>query len=577
MGMRALPLPLSALGLSALTLVACGDDGGGSGPVDSMDGAVTDLAQVDGGREPMAYPAADVPPSTVRQGVRRDVFRVPGTTPPPNPRTAEATPAALDATQVLRYRRDVSPPVEARAILIAMPGFLGGGGSFDGLARALVAAGLPSGEALEVWAIDRRSNLLEDRRGADAAEALGDPEIADGYYYDGASVGGEVFGRFMRQADVGYMSEWGLATHAEDLRAVIARVPESERRARVFLLGHSLGASFAEAYAAWRFGEGPEAIRGFEELAGLVLVDGLLGDSPASETTYREGASMGGIPQPGLDRIREATRFTELPLLGVAIYTRTEILALRAAVDPTGVVSDSDRNRMLGTLLGLSRSRVPPMDNAAAIALGFDDDHGPLAFARARLGALVGPTEDYAGLFGGETLQRPSDPATTYRWQDASESGEVTSIADIAAAFTHGRSNFAEWYFPTRLPVDLAAVGGAAIPEDGWQAAEGLRSFDGHAIDAPVLAVACGLIGDAGRYEALRSRLVTNVGEGRPQAGATRDIEAGFTVVDATELAHLDPTLASDPATNPTIGATLTFVDLHAAAGGVTIGTMVME
>ncbi len=567
---RSLTAWLTALAL----LTACGDDDD-PGPPDAAPDAGLDA----GDPAPAMYPEATMPAATTPvPGVRREVFHVAGTTPPPNPVTGGETPAELNVTQVLRYRRDVDPPAEARAILVAMPGFLGGGGSFDGLARALVSAGLADGGGdVEVWAIDRRANLLEDLRGADAAEALGDPEVADGYYFHDATVGGEAFAGFVRQSAVDYMSEWGLATHVEDLHAVIGTVPEAERRRRVFLMGHSLGASFAEAYAAWRFGEGDDATHGFDELAGLILVDGLLGAEPTTETEYREGQSMGGIPQPGLDEIRAETRFFALPLLGVAVYARTEVLGLRALQDPALVVDDSGRDRVLATLSGLAPTRVPPMDNATAMALGFDDAHGPLAFARARLGTLVGPTENYGGLFGGEMLQRPSDPETTYRWTDAPEAGEITSIDDLARAFTHGRSNFAEWYFPVRLPVDLAAVGGAAIAEDGWQASEGLRSFDGAAIDLPILAVACGLIGDPARYDELRARLTTPVGAGRPAAGATRDTDAGLRVVDATDLAHLDPNLSSDRAANPTIEETSTFVGLHAAAGGVTIDALVME
>ncbi len=555
----------------ALTLLAgCGDD--------ATDAPAEDMEVPIDAAPPIDHPFAEMPASTVaEEGVRRDVFRVPGATPPANPVTGDETPSELNFTQVLRYRVDADPPAEARAIVVAMPGFLGGGGSIDGLARALVREGLEGGEAIEVWAIDRRANLLEDLRGADAAEAQDDPEIADGYYYEEETVGGVEFEGYVRQSQVPYMSEWGLATHVEDLHAVIGVIPEEHRKTRTFLLGHSLGASFAEAYAAWRFGDGDAAFNGFDELAGIILVDGLLGASPSAEEDYLEGQTVGGLPQPGLNGIRERTRFTELPLLGVAIYTRTEILSLRALLDPTGVVEDIRRDIVLGQLLSLNRQDIPPMENAAAIAIGFDDQHGPLAFARAKLGTLVGPTEEYMGLLGDDTLLRPSDPETTYTWTDAPDADEVTSIADISQAFTHGRSNFAEWYFPSRLPVDLAAVGGAAIAEDGWQADAGLRSFDGAAIDAPILAVACGLIGDPSRYDALRDRISAPVGDGRPQAGATRDEAAGLTIVDAVEIAHLDPTLSSDPDANATIPETLSFVGLHAAAGGVTVPAMVME
>src|SRR3990172_12416898 len=57
------------------------------------------------------------------------------------------------------WLRDAGPP---RAILILVPGFLGGAATFQPLARQLVAATRGS---VEVWAVDRRPNQLEDRRG----------------------------------------------------------------------------------------------------------------------------------------------------------------------------------------------------------------------------------------------------------------------------------------------------------------------------------------------------------------------------------------------------------------------------
>ena len=72
--------------------------------------------------------------------------------------------------QVVRYRVDTGKdaPKPARAILLLMPGFLGGAGSFDSLARAIVRRSTAEAP-LEAWALDRRSNLLEDRTGLDAA------------------------------------------------------------------------------------------------------------------------------------------------------------------------------------------------------------------------------------------------------------------------------------------------------------------------------------------------------------------------------------------------------------------------
>lgn len=561
--------------------LACGDDDAPA-PTDAGTDTTVELdADVDAGGA-RDFPAERPPLSTVpAAGVRREIFLVPGATPPANPTTGDATPSELDFTQVLRYRRDVTPAAPARAIVICMPGFLGGGGSFEGLARALVRLGL-DGEAIEVWAIDRRSNLLEDLAGMDAAEVAGDPEIAQGYYFGSDTVGGEPFAGYLAQDDVPYLSEWGLETHVEDLRRVIALVPEAERRDRVFLLGHSLGASFTEAYAAWRFGDGDDAVSGFEELAGLILVDGALGDSPSTEEAYRGGSSGGAFPSPGLDGLREGgSRYTALPLLGIDVYARAEISSLRALAAPDAVVADPGRNRVLATLSGISPARFPAMTNEAALAFAFDDQLQPLGFVRAKLGRLTGgPIEEYESALAPVTLLRPSDPDATYSWEDAPlrDPDEHTPVRNLAESFVHGRSNFAEWYFPTRLPLDLSAVGGANVDENGWQAMVGLRSFDGELIDAPVLAIANALVGDATRYEAVRARLAATIGEGRRNAGQTRvgeggvANELGFRIVDAVDLEHLDPVFSDETIeTNPVPSAVVQFVGEHAVEGTIAI------
>lgn len=512
----------------------------------------------------MDWPASEVPASHVLEGgVVRDVIRLPASVPPPNPTTGDATPAELNFTQVARYHLEGA--TSARAIVLAMPGFLGGAGSFDRLARELVRLGGSDPAPIEVWAIDRRSNLLEDLRGLDAAEAEESPEIAKGYYLGRDTVGGDAFEGYLEQADVPYMSEWGLATHVEDVRRLIELVPAADRGEHVFLMGHSLGGSFAETFAAWRFEDG---VRGAELLAGVILVDGAQGETPASETDYREGTSGGFMPSPGLNGTRERQRFVELPLLGTAVYTSAEILSLEAQLMPDAVVEDRDREQLLVTLLGLpGRPSVPPMTNAAALGWGFDDASNGLSFAAVSCGTSTGgPTAEYDSLLGARLIQ-PSDPTATYGWVDAYDADppEHTPIAALAASWTLGRTNFGEWYFPQRLPLDLSAVAGLAVAADGWQASEGLRAFDGALMDAPVLAIAAGLRPVAS-YEASRMRGAP-IGAGRPHAGTARTDELAYRIVDATFMTHIDPLSAPDSPANPVPDAILAFVGEHVGAG----------
>lgn len=512
------------------------------------------------------WPLSEVPASHTLEGdVVRDVLRVPAPSPPPNPLSGVPTPAELDFTQIARYHR--AGATEARAIVLAMPGFLGGAGSFDRLARELVRLGGTDPAPIEVWAIDRRSNLLEDLRGLDAAEAEGNPDIAKGYYFGSDTVGGEPFAGFLDGADAAYASEWGLSTHVNDLRALIERVPAADRVGHVFLLGHSLGGTFAETFAAWRFEDG---VRGAELLAGVILVDGSQSETPSSETDYRDGTTGGFMPSPGVNGTREGQVFVELPILGVGVYASAEILSLEAQVAPDAVVEDRDRERLLATLLGLSMAEVPPMTNEAALGWGFDAASNGLSFAAVSCGAAMGgPTEEYDSLLGARLIH-PSDRMATYSWIDAPDAtpAEHTPIASLAASWVLGRTNFAEWYFPQRLPIDLGAVAGLAVTDGSWQAAEGLRAFDGALMDAPVLAIAAGLR-SVDSYAASRMRGAP-IGPGRPHAGTARTDELAYRIVDATFMTHIDPLTAPDSPENPVPDAILAFVAEHVAPGATT-------
>lgn len=557
--------------------MACGDDSSSldAGDAEVLDAGAGDSGAGDSGADagsdagsdagPLPdYPEQTVPSSRVVDGVRIETVEVDVPAPPPNPTTDVETPAALNKIRVQRYRRDVEPAAEANSIVIAMPGILAGAASLDGLARGLVTE---SDDVVEVWIVDRRSNALEDLRGMNTAERSENAEIATQYYRGEASIGGESFPGLLAQSELGYMSEWGLATLARDVHALIGNVDEEHRRERVFLLGHSLGASFAEAYAAWRFEDGT---RGAEELAGIVLVDGALGSESISEEEYNEGFSSGGFGSSGLEGIREDSPALAIPFLGIDIYILAEQMALRARFDPEGVVDDSQRDDSLSLLLGYPRNAVPTFTNNAAFGLPFDDASGALAFARLGVGEPLGDTEAFTSLLG-EELTRPvlSDGAVV--WQDGPASGEASTMEEFTRSFTAGPTNYAEWYFPARLPLDLAASSGASLAEDSWQAEQGLRSFDGALIDAPILAVACALVGSTTRYDAIRERVAQVIGEGRPLSGASRADEGAFVVIDATDLLHLDPGVAAESSRNPTIGATAAFLAENSADGAVVV------
>jgi hypothetical protein len=521
----------------------------------------------DSGPQSQDWPAPVVPGSEVPEtGVRREMVQVAGFTPPANPITNGKGPAALDATVVYRYRIDSTPATPVRAVVIAVPGFLAGAGALDTLARALVRRGAAKSQPIEVWAIDRRANLLEDRRGFAAAALAGNPEIATGYYFGSDTVGRKAFAGFLQQTDVDYESEWGLAVHVEDLHRVIQKVPQDQRKARVFLLGHSLGSIFAEAYGAWRFDDGT---RGFDELAGFVFLDGALGAQPISAATYQNGQTTTALPLAGLDEIRRSTRYSALPLLGLRSFARSEILAQRNVVAPDVVVADADRDQTFTFLLGLTT--VPKLTNKAAMGFSFDRQFAGLTFIDATLGAVTGgAVGKYQSTLFSRQLLHPTDSTATYGWDDSSTATPppLSNLDAFSRAYSSASGNFLEYYFPARLSLDLAAVGGANLSTSSWQAQAGLRSFDGPANDAPGLAVAGGLA-SMDEMTAIGARLAPTVGAGRPSAGAQRNAAAGFQVVDATNLAHVDVVTGSEDARNPVHAAVEEFVRANAAAGTV--------
>lgn len=575
----------------AVGLWACDDGGGTSEPVEpdstlltpdstvpdaapdvAPDGPLPDVAEPDAGVDaqpdmapPPDHPNETPPETDERDGVVRTMVSIAGVEAPPNPETGGATPAELNRAHYARYHAVGEPA--PHAIVVGMPGILAGSGSLDALARALVKRAAEADRPIEVWAIDRRSNPLEDLRGVNTAEVAADPEIAWRYYFGDQTIDGAPFGDFVEQGAVDYMSEWGLAVHVGDVRQIMQQIPQPLRRGHVFLMGHSLGAMFAEIYAGWRFEDGTT---GAEELAGLILVDGAPLNEPVTEEEWREGSALGFFALPGVDTQRaRGPRFLEIPLVGATVFVLGEIMGLRILEDPEGVVADPQRDRLLGLLSTRPANALPQMTNEAALGMAFGFDFMPLAFAKVRSGTVDGPVETYTNLVQEEGI-RPADKERVYGWIDALDADPpgFTPIALFAEGFTGGRSNFAEWYFPLRLSADINAAAGAGLAEESWQVAQGLTATAGPQNDAPIISIA----GDLFRVPEMtgvKERVAPTVGEGRPAAGATRDEPEGWTLIDATFMGHLDVTMAADAPGNPVPAAVDAFIERHTAEGTI--------
>lgn len=503
------------------------------------------------------------------QRIRREIFTVAGA-------PADATLPAAVGSQVVRYRLDASPPKPARAVLLFLPGFLEGAGAADAFARAVVRRSTADA-ALEVWALDRRSNLVEDHRGLDAAIAQRNANLATSYYFEHAALEGKTFDGFLTAAQASAMADWGLPTMVADVRAVVERFPAEARRARVFLAGHSLGGQFAAEYAAWD--QGGKALG--EELAGLLMLDAVTGGEGQSDAVTQAQYEVDGVPdpdlgtQPGLKDIHDGTPFITLPLLETRLYPVGAIAALRARLDPDGFDPDAQRSQALQLLF--STDKLPRITNEAALGLAFDDQSCPLVDARVSLGqATGGPLEEVASPLGG-TVRRPSDPSATYRWLrfDQVTPKEHTAMADFTIAWTRPTVDFGEWYFPTRLGLDGAAAASLILDPSSWQTTKyGLRASHGRQLELPMLVEATSLSGGtAAGYDHLKA-LAAPLGDGRPFAGKTRAEPEAFRAVAHPELTHLDPLDGADlpgTVTGTWYDTVAGFLLDHSPAGSVSV------
>ena len=72
-----------------------------------------------------------------------------------------------------------------------MPGFLVGANEFQIFGKQLVYMAKTQKNAnIEVWAVERRPNCIENLTGLEAAEAAADPQIAIDYYWYGKEING---------------------------------------------------------------------------------------------------------------------------------------------------------------------------------------------------------------------------------------------------------------------------------------------------------------------------------------------------------------------------------------------------
>jgi hypothetical protein len=431
----------------------------------------------------------------------------------PLPTSFGARPAACDWLSYLRYRSADGPAASADAdrILVAQPGILEGAGAFDSVARSTVARAAEQGSHIEFWALDRRSNCLEDRTGI----ASGDQHTAVDYYYRGKQVAGRTFAGYVGNDRLGWMARLGIEqTVRDEYDLLAAELPDpSLRKDKVLCGGHSLGGVITGYFAAADF-DGDRATTadaGYNQCAGYFALDttvstslGDLSGSIPDDTNLPDIGLGHGAVQAGLDSGLLPRSLSAPVLLNPETMTVLAIAGL-GAVQAPGAEADLPRylpananirttNRFLFSrdaatfLSGTPALEDFRLTNEALLGTFMDDHSVPLAFLQSSVGFFDGGPvadknfpaanggDDRPGLFGTEYKAIPAQPdGPLYTWRNYDRVGdpddpghrsadgtpftsaakEVTDIQELARSMAEQPLDFTEQYFPTKLVTDI--------------------------------------------------------------------------------------------------------------------------
>lgn len=341
-------------------------------------------------------------------------------------------------------RPNAAPP---NAIVIFVPGFLGGAGTFSPLAEQLVTK---FNGNLEVWTVDRRPNQLEDRRGSEYTSALigaatTDDEVRDALYAgtffylpepDDGSVDTNENGLVdpptelpdalgnprsyvrLEQDDARFFAHWGVDTYVRDWKVLVdsARAIVGEDGVVLFG-GHSQGTYWASVFAAYDFDPNPAVVdAGYSHVDGLLLLEGGGGRGPSptapSRTTYEN--TVAALEQPGgPDVFLGSFQGIEPSLLGpgaeLAGLAGIHLPSEAAIIQRTPVFLNPPFSLFFGA----------PVDNRTLIGLFIDDDFQPFTAFRASIGFSddgVNIFSPAAGAFAEFYVTQPN--ASLRTWKD---------------------------------------------------------------------------------------------------------------------------------------------------------------
>jgi hypothetical protein len=337
--------------------------------------------------------------------------------------------AAPNLNTVSTLRTAIPKPSGAppRAILILVPGFLGGAGNFTPLAEQLVRR---FNGNLAVWAVDRRPNQLEDRRGElhgrarfEANDTAGFVDALQFYFpdidgpngtnpfptgpgdldVDGDGVfdppfalpdalGGASAYQQLAQNDARFAAYWGLDTYVRDWKILVDEARAIVGPHGVVLFGgHSAGTGFAGIFAAYDFDAGPGVDPARDHIDGVLLLEGGgPGNGSANVSFTLNGASQPAVPRPtsaaAYDALVAQLATPGGPDVFLPTFSGAVVSSLGAAAELAGL----DGSFRAGQASLVQRTSLfrsfpfnlilgAPMTAESVIGLFIDDDHSPVA------------------------------------------------------------------------------------------------------------------------------------------------------------------------------------------------------
>lgn len=370
----------------------------------------------------------------------------------PAPRDNGEPPEACDYVKFLRFKlrsstydpKNAATHEDTDAFFLMMPGVIEGANGFEYLGRNMVyLAKTHHNMNIEVWAVDRRANCLEDTSpepymdqiyyeghlNGNTYNTLTEKhdacvDLLIGYYYEEAALpNGKTFHGWVTNKEMPYLSDFGLKMNTEDLFKIIQEmVPDiKERETKLFVGGHSLGGIHASMFAGWDLDGDPETLEdaGYMNCAGLFALDSTV--TPTTEI-FKEmmvpmlpldiNALLDGMTEPlyedlvNMLRKGSLSRRLPMPFFDAEVMAITEILGMLAdwfpdmeataiKAIPMGTNLRATTQLMHSRTLAQFLNYTPDIRDfrytyEALLGIFFDDNFAPVNIIQASMGHLTG-------------------------------------------------------------------------------------------------------------------------------------------------------------------------------------------